>query len=227
MMKNRHISKRDLYGYQAGEINGKKRKSIESHLKLCRKCTAEYNQILSVQEILNRLPRPEPKEQYLENCRGHLFQSLENRRSALPFLHRAQQTVGFIFGSGQSPRLIPALTIFIMGIFLGNIINFDFIQGRNQTAAAFTGYVESIQYNDNGSQLYPVKITFKEKGLNIIEGSPSDPKLIDAAIYILKNEDRDDLRIKAVKILENSGKSPKIRNALLNRLHVEKIPESA
>lgn len=58
----KHVTEEELIAYRDGDSSG--REAIAAHLKECRECAREFEQIEAVLSTLNTLPVPEPGEDY-------------------------------------------------------------------------------------------------------------------------------------------------------------------
>lgn len=58
----KHVTEEELIAYRDGDSSG--REAIAAHLKECRECAREFEQIEALLSTLNTLPVPEPAEDY-------------------------------------------------------------------------------------------------------------------------------------------------------------------
>jgi len=224
-MKHDHISKEDMHKYVTGCMRKKQAERIARHMESCERCR---NACAEAEEFIRTLEGtviPEPQHDILLKCRRKLFAAVkeeETRKFSLSAA--AERAAEFLFRPVPAVKFAYVAAVFAAGIFFGRYMySGPVISSPGAGSKAFTT-IESIAFDTSRPGKSMVSLVLREDRTYTVDTSPTDPRLVDAAIYILKHEDRDDIRIKAMKILQHAKHTEDIERALISRLNSDENP---
>ena len=209
-----------LYFYD--ELTADERAEVETHLAACTRCAELAAEFGRLRAALDERPILEPAPALLVHCRSDLEEALDREQTGWRALVR-----GWF---GQAPgqpalRWASALMILVVGFSAGWTM-----QGktgpvtpaidpseRPWIGADMTGVrINGISQVAPDPRTGEVRLTLNAERQVTLEGSLDDPRIQDALVYAMKNNDNAGIRHDTAEALGPRSSNPAVREALLH-----------
>ena len=209
-----------LYFYD--ELSADERAEVETHLAGCARCSEVAAEFGRLRAALDERPVIEPSPALLVHCRSDLEEALDREQTGWRALVR-----GWF---GQAPgqpalRWASALTVLVVGFSAGWTMQKqtgplpvpggqprpDWI-GADMTGVRINGISQVAPDPQTGE----VRLTLNAERQVTLEGSLDDPRIQDALVYAMKNNDNAGIRHDTAEALGSRSANPDVREALLH-----------
>jgi len=222
-MKKEHISDEELFFYLTGDLETGSIRKIEKHLQDCELCRDRLAQERTFYKIMKNSEYPVPKKQELKRVRSKLKTSLKQQTSETEKkTFSIIESIQSVFSAHLTLKLAGGVALFVIGIVTGLAISGYQDTSVQRFLDSHATSIEKISFlspeNDK------VEVVVQQNTSETLQFSADDPRLIQAAINILKNDERDNIRLKAVKILRNAEKREEVQYALVESLQSDPNP---
>ena len=219
-----------IQNYIAGEIAPSELDSLHKHCLSCADCRALMDLNIEMSELGYSIPEPDEKD----------FQVIRNRITSQISREQKQQRAGNSLWNLMAPfrfRPVTALSMMVIllitAVFLGRwsagypvqhgltFSRYGDTHGRDLLNSNSTQFDEiSFVPGDNNE----VMLAVQQTNWYVLKLPTDDDRLTQAAVDILKNDERDNMRLKAVKILQHAKKKEEVKNALIHSLQTDPNP---
>lgn len=221
-MSCKHIEEQlPLYFYD--ELSAEERAGVEAHLAGCARCAEVAAEFGRLRAALDERPVIEPSPALLVHCRSDLEETLDREQTGWRALVR-----GWF---GQAPgqpalRWASALAVLVVGFSAGWAMQRQGgptpIPTSNQSGPDWFG-ADMTGVRINGiSQVAPdprtgeVRLTLNTERQVTLEGSLDDPRIQNALVYAMKNNDNAGIRHDTAEALGSRSANPAVREALVH-----------
>ncbi len=219
-----------IQNYIAGEIAPSELDSLQKHCLSCADCRALLDLNIEMSELGDSIPEPDEMD----------FQVIRNRVTSQISREQKQKRAGNSLWDLLAPfrfRPVAALSVMVLllisAVFLGRwsaeypiqhgltFSRYADTHGQDLLNSNFTQFDEiSFVPGDNNE----VMLAVQQTNWCVLKLPADDDRLTQAAVDILKNDERDDMRLKAVKILQYAKKKKEVVNALIHSLQTDPNP---
>lgn len=222
-MKKEHISDKELFFYLTGDLETGSIKRIEKHVQDCKLCRNRLAQERTFYNIMKNSEYPVPKKQELKRVRSKLKASLkqqtpETEKNTFSIIESIQS----VFSANLALKFAGGVALFLIGIITGLAVSGYQDSSVQHFLDSHATSIEKISFLSPENN--KVEVVVQQHAKATLQLSADDPRLIQAAIDILKNDERDNIRLKAVKILRNAEKREEVEYALIESLQSDPNP---
>jgi hypothetical protein len=214
-MKTIHVKEHDLLLYSLDELAPEKHEAIRSHLTTCTECRKALEELRQWHSAVSRIGLPRPEEAALKRSRNLVALAIEEKQPA-PETGRLISANRTIFRKLVQPAA--ALALLVLGIFIGKGIDSRGTLDKSLHSIENAVPVSQFHVFPRAEQEGRIEIHFQSMQQNIISGEVDDPEILVALSYMLVNEPRDNIRLKAVDLLKRYSTNSGVQNALLHAL---------
>lgn len=220
-MSCKHIEEQlPLYFYD--ELSAEERAGVEAHLAACARCAEVAAEFGRLRAALDERPVAEPSPALLVHCRSDLEEALDHEQTGWRALVR-----GWF---GQAPgqpalRWASALAVLVVGFSAGwamqrqtgpaTLTNGQPRQelfGADMTGVRINGISQVAPDPQTGE----VRLTLNAERQVTLEGSLDDPRIQNALVYAMKNNDNAGIRHDTAEALGSRSANPAVREALVH-----------
>jgi hypothetical protein len=214
-MKQKHIKEPDLLLYALNDLSEGDKDKIDRHLDRCDECKRALEAITDWHSLLSRIEKPRPDQAALKRSRNVVTHAIE-KKASVPAEGRRSGKRAVVFQILLRPAA--AVAILFLGILLGRSMNGS--SGSDTPLRSIENAVPISRFDvfpgaDRGGR---IEIHFQSMQKNIISGDINDPEILVALSYMLVNEPRDNIRLKAIDLLKPYASNSGVQNALLHAL---------
>jgi len=222
-MENKHIKDEDLFFYLTGDMSSDQITRIEKHIQDCEICHNRLVQERKMYKIMQNSEYPVPKKNELKKVRKKLKTSLrQHTKGTERDSFSLMESIQSVFSTNFAVKFAGGVALFLIGIITGLSISGFQYSSVQRLLDSHASNIEKISFlspeNDK------VEVVVQQNSRETLQMSANDPRLIQAAIDILKNDERDNIRLKAVKILRNAEKKEAVEYALVESLQSDPNP---
>lgn len=222
-MRKKHINDEELFFYLTGDLDHDTITGLEKHIQDCPQCR---NRLAREQVLFNSLKKseyPVPDKRELKKLRKRLTLSLKQTiRDDTGRSFSLREAWQSLFSSRAVLKFAAGGALFLSGLLLGFIMAGSGDSSVQEILNSNTTRYEKISFQSGKSD--EVALVVEQNSLHTFRLSADDPRLIQAAINILENDERDNMRLKAVKILQNARRNKEVEFALVERLQTDSNP---
>ncbi len=220
-MSCKHIEEQlPLYFYD--ELSAEERAGVEAHLAACARCAEVAAEFGRLRAALDERPVIEPSPALLVHCRSDFEEALDREQTGWRALVR-----GWF---GQAPgqpalRWASALAVLVVGFSAGwtmqrqtgpaTLTNGQPRQelfGADMTGVRINGISQVAPDPQTGE----VRLTLNAERQVTLEGSLDDPRIQNALVYAMKNNDNAGIRHDTAEALGSRSANPAVREALVH-----------
>ena len=225
-MKEKHIHAKKLLLFILDELHQDDKAGIAAHLKDCETCTRRLEDQKAIVRQIESYPRLMPAEPLLK------FLRLKLRNRLMKPAARKSLTDRFIEFAESLQRPSPVLrwavsgAFLLIGVFIGRL-PFDPQQDQTMNAVVALNsapVVTNFHVEPSIEKDYHVEIRFSAVQDFILRGDLNNPDIQYALAYALVNDQRDDIRLQTVELLENSEYTESVQSALLHAVERDDNP---
>jgi hypothetical protein len=202
-------------------------KMVQTHLENCKICSQEVEELAIVMNEMNKISDQKPSPKLRSNFMDLIEKEKSNTKSieAKPYHAKSLQA--------QNPRIrfinpmyqvAAGFAILISGLLLGLLINKNNGINNNELLALQNevSYMKQVVMLSKLDQSSP---SSRIQAVNYVdEISTPDPKVIDALIKTMNEDDNDNVRLAATTALSRFTENITVREALINSLATQEDP---
>jgi len=222
-MGKKHLKDEELFFYLTGDLDSDTISGIERHLQDCPLCRDRLAQERALYTTIRNSNYPVPAKGELKKVRKKLkFNLKQTAGEKTDHSFSLGVTLQSLFSPNFALKFVAGGTLFIAGLLLGFLFSGSGENSIQKLLNSNTTRFEKISFQseDNGEVMLVVEQTRQ----HILRLSADDPRLLQAAINILKYDERDNMRLKAVKILQYAEKKKAVEFALVQSLQADPNP---
>ncbi len=222
-MEKKHITEEELFFYVTGDLDSDTITKIEKHIQDCESCMDRLAQERALYKTIKSSEYPLPGKGELKRARKKLKISLEQlSREENKDTFSIIKSIQSLFSVNFALKLAGGIALFLVGLVTGLSISGSKDTSIQRLLNSNTTRFEKISFlsQDNDK----VKVVVQHSNRQTLQLSADDPRLIEAAINILKYDERDNMRLKAMKILHNAEKKKEVEFALVESLQSDPNP---
>ncbi|MFO7891481.1 MAG: HEAT repeat domain-containing protein [bacterium] len=222
-MKKEHINDQELFFYLTGDLDSNNIARIEKHIQDCELCRNRLAQERNMYKIMKNSKYPVPKKHELKKVRSKLKDSLKQQTAETEKnSFSLAESIQSVFSTNFAFKLAGGVVLFLIGIITGLAISGYQDSSIQRFLDSSTTSIEKISFLSPEDD--KVEVVVQQNTRETLQLSADDPRLIQAAIDILKNDERDNIRLKAVQILRNAKNREEVEYALVESLQSDPNP---
>jgi hypothetical protein len=222
-VEKKHIKDDELFFYLTGDLDSDTITGLEKHVQDCQLCRDRLAQERTLYTTIRNSDYPVPAKDELKRMRKKLKLNLKQttyEKSEHSF--SLKETLHSLFSTNFALKFAAGGTLFLVGLLLGFTFSGSSDTSIQELLNSNTTRFEKISFqSENKSE---VMLVVEQTSQHILRLSADDPRLIQAAINILKYDERDNMRLKAVKILQYAEKKKAVEFALVQSLQADPNP---
>jgi hypothetical protein len=219
-MLKQHPTEEHLFSYVMEELSLSEMADIESHLENCPGCQKQIEQLETWRRVFSDESHYDPEPDSLIRSRNR-FEVLLQQRPVKKRKSRIWEKLGLIIPSHIETRQLATAVLFMaVGIFAGRML---WPEKPSQPAADLLGMLRSAPAGSVQvipSAVNPGQVEFRFRQLNetAYEGSVHDPQIQTALAYALMNEEKENLRLRTLDLIQPVSQNDTVEGALLHTL---------
>ena len=189
------------------ELNDDELKELHNHLIECSECQAEFDELNKYLEVLNKKRPREIDEQFLQDARRKLRQSIDYEVSKKSFVKKVFDSISKNIWIYRKPALAGAFSL-CAGVFLGYLIfsssssNLNSLVEKRLNQSSQTK-ITNIRFSQPPGTNGQVEFTFDAVNPVTMKGNINDPEIKNVLAKALLNEKNPGARLQTVNALSN------------------------
>ncbi|MFC1569738.1 HEAT repeat domain-containing protein [bacterium] len=219
-MLNQHIIQERFLAYLMNELSFEEMAEIESHIEQCQDCRIHCGEMEKWINLISQDEVFEIDKESLIRARNRFAGTFQEQ--ALKKLKKGfwNSIIRYIPSHIETKRLAMAMAIFIGGLFLGRYVWPTFYGTPTQDILAALQTSPSGTYQIIPSVTDPDQVEFRLRNYQekTFQGNIQDPEIQTALAYTLMTEERDNVRLRTMDMIQSVSQNETLETALLHTL---------
>jgi hypothetical protein len=219
-MLKQHPTEEHLFSYLMEELSLSEMADIESHLENCPDCQKQMEQLEAWRQIFSNESHYDPEPDSLIRSRNR-FEVFMQQRPVKKRKSRFWEKLGLLIPSHiETRQLATAILFMVLGVFAGRTL---WPERPAQPAADLLSMLRSapagsIQVIPSAVNPGQVEFRFRQLNETAYEGSVHDPQIQTALAYALVNEEKENVRMRTLDLIQPVSQNETVESALLHTL---------
>ena len=218
-MLKQHPTEESLFAYVMEELSLSEMADIESHLDNCSHCQEQIKQLQRWQQIFSDESHYDPEADSLIRSRNRfevfIQQKPVNKRKFVFWKNLGQLIPSHI----ETRRFAAAVLFMALGLFAGRTLWPEKPRSSPDLLSLLrSAPAGSVQVIPSASTPGQVEFRFRLLNETTVEGSVHDPEVQTALAYALMNEEKENLRIRTMDLIQPVSQNETVEGALLHTL---------
>ncbi len=226
-MRKYHLSKPQIFLYLLDEVSPEEKRAVEEHVQVCQRCAELLVKEKNLFQLINKQPRPEPKEYLLKECRARLTNRLREKSTLKSQKKPWLEFLNSLFYPTVTKRVAAVAAVFLVGLAAGRFFPYHkYHRDSKQALLAMESCSPIMNFQIIPSTKKPdqVEIRFNTLQEKTLRGSLKNPDIQYALSYALVNEPRENIRLKIIGLLKDTSRNEFVEKALIQALKNDKNP---
>ncbi|MBN2105216.1 HEAT repeat domain-containing protein [bacterium] len=218
-MSNPHINEEQLFLYLIHELSFQEMADIEYHLDRCDECRIRSMQMKQWLGLFHQESLYHTENESLIRARNR-FKALLGKQAAKKRTQFFEAILSRIPSRIETKRLVTAMCFLIAGIFVGHYFWPIGFRASNRALLTELASASAGSFRIIPSETHPdrIEIRFLNQNEKRIQGEIQDPDIQTLLAYALMTDERDNLRLRSMDMIQTVSHNETVEEALLHTL---------